>query len=149
MDYWACNPEVLRLLNEAKRRMEDGYVSEAKMEAVLLAHLQVSQYVHRVVSAPVWLPVFYPESENDMRSLNADQVGKLKDVDTSLDVHCGVTHLLDAFVRTECMASNFCTNPIQAEARPGSKFPQADEKITLHMEDLVSALNEHVRLCTC
>ena len=43
MDYWACNPEVLRLLHEAKRKMEEGYISEKEMESLLIAHLRVSR----------------------------------------------------------------------------------------------------------
>ena len=41
IDFWACNPEVLRLLHEAKRKMDEGFVSEEEMESLLLAHLQV------------------------------------------------------------------------------------------------------------
>lgn len=42
MQRWACNPEVLRLLYEAKKRMEDGTVSEDEMERLLLEQFQVS-----------------------------------------------------------------------------------------------------------
>ena len=42
MDRWAGNPEVLRLLHEAKRRMDEGYATEDEMEALLLAHLEAS-----------------------------------------------------------------------------------------------------------
>lgn len=41
MDRWACNAEVLRLLHEAKRQMDEGYATEEEMEALLVAHLQV------------------------------------------------------------------------------------------------------------
>lgn len=50
MDYWACNPEVLRLLKEAKRKMDEGIVSEDEMEALLLANLQVS--IHLLILNP-------------------------------------------------------------------------------------------------
>ncbi len=38
---WACNPEVQRLLSEAKRLMDEGHVSEKEMERLLIVHLQV------------------------------------------------------------------------------------------------------------
>ena len=39
---WACNPEVIRLLTEAKRHMDEGYITETEMEAKLVAQLKVS-----------------------------------------------------------------------------------------------------------
>ena len=39
---WACNPEVIRLMTEAKRLMDEGFVTETEMEAKLVAQLKVS-----------------------------------------------------------------------------------------------------------
>jgi len=44
MGKWACNPEVQRLLSEAKRLMDEGHVAEKEMErqfGLLISHLEV------------------------------------------------------------------------------------------------------------
>jgi hypothetical protein len=41
MGKWACNPEVQRLLSEAKRLMDEGHVAEKEMERLLISHLEV------------------------------------------------------------------------------------------------------------
>ena len=38
---WANNPQVLAMLTEAKRLMDEGRVSPAEMEGLLLKHVQV------------------------------------------------------------------------------------------------------------
>ncbi|GAB4816733.1 hypothetical protein N2152v2_003779 [Parachlorella kessleri] len=58
---WALNPAVLQLLREAKKRMEDGLISEEEMEQVLVrqlqdpanpAHEEFARKTHQVVRLP-------------------------------------------------------------------------------------------------
>lgn len=41
MGRWACNPEINRLLYEAKRRMDQGFITEDEMEHLLIGQLKV------------------------------------------------------------------------------------------------------------
>ena len=41
MGKWAGNPSVLQMLQEAKRLMDGGYVTEDEMERLLIAQMQV------------------------------------------------------------------------------------------------------------
>lgn len=49
------------------------------------------------------------------------------------------------FMCLACMSCKSLGTCVQAEAEGSDKHKQAGEKMTLQMEDLVSALNEHVR----
>ena len=38
---WANNPQIIAMLTEAKRLLDEGYMTEAEMEHAMLAQLQV------------------------------------------------------------------------------------------------------------
>lgn len=116
---WGSNKEVLRLLTEAKRLMDGGAVTEDEMEARLLAQLKVSA---RGLA---------PTCSDHHQQVYCRMLGEIR-AGTLVSVIPLTAHLLSALLFA-----------LQSNSEAGAQL-QSHQKITLGMEQLVSALNEHV-----
>ena len=121
---WACNPEVIRLLTEAKRLMDEGYVTETEMEAKLVAQLEVR------ISPPICSTAAFTAVMLNLAAMRL--------IDNKQDHHhhkAAEAEHARLWLRTLPTVQLDECSPVPAQ-----------QMVTLDMENLVSALNEHVSL---